>query len=882
MAEHGYLRKATSESTSAKSNHFLQTRPFENDFEQDTAASEREVGDLEAASNTTANPTSASSSVETPPSLPNNTFHFSNINVLQPKLTIGLSNDPLVQEADQVAHGVMRKIHSGSTGTEDVGANGTGASTFPQPHPLLMRQPVQRDDGIVSGPASNQFENQLNQSRGGGSPLEPNFRGQLESAMGADLHNVKVHTDTKADQLSQSIQAKAFTTGSDIFFKQGEYNPGSRSGQELIAHEVTHTLQQGATQQVGDVTQRRVSLIQRVTEDEPLVAPTGTDMGKAFKSIVDSITDYNTETLNFSPQNEDDPDQVRKQKLNVRLTDLSSIQKSIDTWMTGHPEIENTWHSNKTSRLRRNAKRESMQQLQQSVIELREYIQGALQLLKDHIATEKAFEEAPLQSNPGLKQQDEQGHQFKESQSAITIFKGGNQVYFPLTQTANFPIQNDSQVHQLGPVEDNNWPNYVSILFVQGPWINQQAYAPKSSLLEFKEESERFGKVDVELFPDDRDPDPNDVKQTNLGDCYLQAALASIAATRPQYIKQIMRDQGDTVTVRLHEVDRNSETFTQKYIKVEKSIPKSKSGRKLYNDGELWVKMMQKAYVVGGFSGNQNDDQQSSTPSYGDIAGGLSSHAFEVILGAASTFQSLAKQSDNDPMGQTLTHITEAFENNGLSTSGTAYQAVFKILLEKEGVRQNVDPNNGDVAVQITLDEVENAFQNGSQEEQTKKEAVLKVLANYLPGKLGKGQYTELQTGIFTKIHSALDDGKPVTMSTHKFIEASNSGFDGFAGEQKKGGLAGRHAYSVLQVCTSNDISSPSLGKEDGKYKLLQLRNPWGQYGREYQNDFHNIDNQGNVPVKTKSKNDGVFWIELSEVSKYFDGLSVGAHIPTN
>ena len=65
--------------------------------------------------------------------------------------------------------------------------------------------------------------------------------------MGADFSGVKVHTDAQADQLNQSIQAKAFTTGQDIFFRQGAYQPGSRGGQELLAHELTHTIQQGGT-----------------------------------------------------------------------------------------------------------------------------------------------------------------------------------------------------------------------------------------------------------------------------------------------------------------------------------------------------------------------------------------------------------------------------------------------------------------------------------------------------------------------------------------------------------------------------------------------------------------------------------------------------------
>ncbi|MEH2453218.1 eCIS core domain-containing protein [Nostoc sp.] len=74
--------------------------------------------------------------------------------------------------------------------------------------------------------------------------MAKNIREPMEQGFGADFSRVKVHTDTQADQLNRSIQAKAFTTEQDVFFRQGAYEPGSRGGQELIAHELTHVVQQ--------------------------------------------------------------------------------------------------------------------------------------------------------------------------------------------------------------------------------------------------------------------------------------------------------------------------------------------------------------------------------------------------------------------------------------------------------------------------------------------------------------------------------------------------------------------------------------------------------------------------------------------------------------
>jgi len=82
--------------------------------------------------------------------------------------------------------------------------------------------------------------------RGLGKPLEPNVRSQMEASFGYDFRQVKVHTDAEAGRLSQELGAKAFTTGKDIFFKRGAYEPSCDSGARLVAHELSHVVQQEA------------------------------------------------------------------------------------------------------------------------------------------------------------------------------------------------------------------------------------------------------------------------------------------------------------------------------------------------------------------------------------------------------------------------------------------------------------------------------------------------------------------------------------------------------------------------------------------------------------------------------------------------------------
>jgi pimeloyl-ACP methyl ester carboxylesterase len=102
------------------------------------------------------------------------------------------------------------------------------------------------DPGMTRGGAvGQQTEAAIHQARGGGSTLPDGVRAPMEQAFGADFGSVRVHTGSKSDQLNRSMSAKAFTVGSDIFFRQGDYNPGSTDGDELIAHELTHVVQQG-------------------------------------------------------------------------------------------------------------------------------------------------------------------------------------------------------------------------------------------------------------------------------------------------------------------------------------------------------------------------------------------------------------------------------------------------------------------------------------------------------------------------------------------------------------------------------------------------------------------------------------------------------------
>ena len=105
------------------------------------------------------------------------------------------------------------------------------------------------DPMMDGGELSNDVETAVSSAKSGGNPLSDTVRAPMEQSFNADFSSVKVHTGGESDNLNRSLNARAFTSGSDIFFRNGEYNPGSSGGQELLAHELTHTIQQGSAMQ---------------------------------------------------------------------------------------------------------------------------------------------------------------------------------------------------------------------------------------------------------------------------------------------------------------------------------------------------------------------------------------------------------------------------------------------------------------------------------------------------------------------------------------------------------------------------------------------------------------------------------------------------------
>ena len=146
-------------------------------------------------------------------------------------------------------------------------AQGLGNRSFTH---LVAR--MRDGEGLLpGGRVASSVESAIAAARGGGRPLDGALSEQLRPALGESLHDVRVHTDEGAAALARAVSAHAFTVGKDIFFASGEYRPGSRDGQELIAHEVAHVVQQRdapasgplTVSQPGDALEREAEAVSR-------------------------------------------------------------------------------------------------------------------------------------------------------------------------------------------------------------------------------------------------------------------------------------------------------------------------------------------------------------------------------------------------------------------------------------------------------------------------------------------------------------------------------------------------------------------------------------------------------------------------------------------
>lgn len=164
--------------------------------------------------------------------------------MVQPKLAVNSPGDRFEQEADEVAETVV--------GMQDVADGAIQPGLTPviqrkcahceeEEENALQRKPEGASGGHAVGP---QFSHTLQASKGEGRPLPTDARMFMESRFGTDFGQVTIHHDAKAARLSRGLNAQAFTHGHHIYFNEGKFAPHTQAGKRLLAHELTHVIQQ--------------------------------------------------------------------------------------------------------------------------------------------------------------------------------------------------------------------------------------------------------------------------------------------------------------------------------------------------------------------------------------------------------------------------------------------------------------------------------------------------------------------------------------------------------------------------------------------------------------------------------------------------------------
>lgn len=154
------------------------------------------------------------------------------LGVQMKSLAISAAIDPDEKEADEVALKVV-----------------DGTSTE-----ILGKGDAVKRKGEGSVETTPEFQSKLDGSKGGGQPLPRDVQVEVGGRMGTDISDVRVHAGSAADEMSKSINARAFTLGGDIYFRQGEYSSDSDNGRRLLVHELAHTVHQtgGIRRQISD------------------------------------------------------------------------------------------------------------------------------------------------------------------------------------------------------------------------------------------------------------------------------------------------------------------------------------------------------------------------------------------------------------------------------------------------------------------------------------------------------------------------------------------------------------------------------------------------------------------------------------------------------
>jgi hypothetical protein len=197
------------------------------------------------------------------------------------------------QQAEKLSakpYGVLHRFTTDSSFQNN--ESETADETIDRKHISLHPSDVVQRSGRGPPASSPRFESNLASSKGGGNALPESTQDYMGSRFGADFSSVRIHTGPAAEDMSSTIHAQAFTHGNDIYFNSGKYSPESTDGGLLLAHELTHTIQQGASPAIVPSVQRKCSACE--SEQEPERGPPVSANRKEIiqRSVVDDALGF--------------------------------------------------------------------------------------------------------------------------------------------------------------------------------------------------------------------------------------------------------------------------------------------------------------------------------------------------------------------------------------------------------------------------------------------------------------------------------------------------------------------------------------------------------------------------------------------------------------
>ena len=185
-----------------------------------------------------------------PPELSDDSGEDEPLPDIQTQLNVGAPNDTLEQEADSVADQVVQRMSVNPVSPR------AGTHQFLQAKRSAKHHPALQAKGGDGKAAGQSLKQRLSASTGQGKPMEPGLEARMSESFGVDFSGVRIHTGRSSRQMNNELHSRAFTHGMNIHFNAGEYQPDNSSGQRLMAHELTHVVQQNGGLARKPVTQK--------------------------------------------------------------------------------------------------------------------------------------------------------------------------------------------------------------------------------------------------------------------------------------------------------------------------------------------------------------------------------------------------------------------------------------------------------------------------------------------------------------------------------------------------------------------------------------------------------------------------------------------------